>query len=181
MEAVMATPAAVLLWTLALLGRSADSFPPIVLLPERPPYASANVEAFVLHEPDRIVLLTSTQVFRQAQRADPNYLEAVRKLASILVHEEWHLRHGPEEAGAYEAQLKCLFQLGADPTGEVYQSVRASMAAVLQRRNRQPVTRIAAQHPAAKDTQFFISVAWSGGWAMQSTDPRATGGAGTVP
>jgi hypothetical protein len=177
----MAAPAAVLLYVLALLGRSADSFPPIVLLSERPSYASANVEAFVLHQPDRIVLLTSTLVFRQAQRADPSDQEALRKLASILVHEEWHLRHGPDEAAAYEAQLKALFLLGADPRGEVYQSVRASMAAVLQRRGPQPVTRIAIQRSAAKEAEFFMSVDWSDGWVMQSTDPRATDGAGTVP
>ena len=177
----MATPAAVLLWVLALLGRSADSFPPIVLISEPPPYASANAEAFVLHEPDRIVLITSTLVFRQAQRADPSDQEAARKLASILVHEEWHLRHGPEEAGAYEAQLKTLFLLGADPRGEVYQSVRASMAAVLGHRGRQPVLRVAAQHSAPAEAEFFMSVDWPGGWAMRSTDPRATDGAGIVP
>jgi hypothetical protein len=129
----MATPAAVLVYVFALLGRSADSFPPIILITDAPSYASSNAEAFVLRNPDRIFLITSTRVFRQAQRAEPSDDTPLRKLASILIHEEWHIRHGPDEAGAYEAQLHALFVLGMMPGGELYQGVQRAMTTVLQR------------------------------------------------
>ena len=148
----MATPAAVLVYVLALLGRSADSFPPIVLIPEAPSYASANAEAFVLRNPDRIYLITSTEIFRHAQRSDPNDDQAMIKLASILVHEEWHVRNGPDEAGAYDAQLRMLFQLGAVPSGRLYRSVQASMTTELRRRDtarfgQPPSGRMASARP----------------------------------
>src|SRR4051812_35891979 len=69
-EAAMATPAAVLMYVLALLGRSADSFPPIVLIAEPPPFASKDAEAFVLRDPPRIFLITSTVVFQEVQRSE---------------------------------------------------------------------------------------------------------------
>jgi hypothetical protein len=131
----MATPAAVLVYVLALLGRSAESFPPIVLISAAPSYASRNAEAFVLRDPDQIFLITSTRVFRQAQRADPTDVVSLRKLASILIHEEWHVRHGPDEAGAYNAQLRTLFLLGARPESPEYHSVQASMTTVLAQRD----------------------------------------------
>lgn len=34
------------------------------------------------------------------------------KLASIIVHEAWHFRNGPDEAGAYNAQIEFLAQRG---------------------------------------------------------------------
>jgi hypothetical protein len=130
----MATPAAVLVYVLALLGRSADSFPPIVLIAAAPSFASPNAEGFVLRNPDRIYLVTSTVAFRKAQRADPIDDIALRKLASVLIHEEWHVRHGPDEAGAYDAQLQTLFILGVMPGTAVYQGVQLSRRTVLRRR-----------------------------------------------
>ncbi len=55
---------------------------------------------------------------------------AARKLASILVHEEWHVRNGPDEEGAYAAQLTTLMRLGAGPGNPVYGEVARSRAAV---------------------------------------------------
>jgi hypothetical protein len=37
---------------------------------------------------------------------------ALAKIASIIVHEEWHLRHGLDEGGAYDAQLLTLTRIG---------------------------------------------------------------------
>jgi hypothetical protein len=143
----MATPAAVLIYALSLLGRSADSFPPIILLDQPPSFASRNAEGFVLRDPDRIYLITSSVAFREAQRADPSDTQAMRKVASVLIHEEWHVRNGPDEAGAYEAQLRALFVLGSLPGSAAYTSVRLSMASVLGRQHaqrRQPVAVAAA-------------------------------------
>jgi len=34
------------------------------------------------------------------------------KLASAIIHEAWHCRHGVDEAGAYEAQIAFLMTHG---------------------------------------------------------------------
>ncbi len=118
------TAAAVLVCVLNLLGRP---MPPIVLLDIRPPDASANAEAFVRRNPDTIYLLTGTAIFRDAQRGDR---QAWKKLASILVHEEWHLRHGADERAAYQAQLIELIRLGESPGRPNYSGVVKAMLAV---------------------------------------------------
>src|SRR5262245_44526384 len=98
----MMSAAAVLVCALGLLGRSPSSFPPIVLLDTRPADITPTAEAFVRRGPDTIYLLTTTVAFRKAQAANK---DALKKLASVLVHEEWHVRNGPDERGAYQAQL----------------------------------------------------------------------------
>jgi hypothetical protein len=50
-------------------------------------------------------------------------------IASVLVHEEWHLRHGSDEQGAYLAQLTALAAIGAD-SATLY-SVRRSLQDVV--------------------------------------------------
>ena len=120
--------AAVLVCALGLLGRS-HANAPVVLLPSPPPHASPNVEAFVQRDPDRIYLITSSAAFREASsERSPDRHEACRKMASIIVHEEWHLAHGSNEREAYLAQLTTLQMLGATP--ETIGSVRKSMRAV---------------------------------------------------
>jgi hypothetical protein len=120
----MASPAAVLVCVLNLLGRP---MPPIVLLDVLPPEASRNAEAFVRRNPDTIYLMTTTAVFADAQYGDRR---AWKKLASILVHEEWHLRHGPDERGAYRAQLLELIRLGEPPGRPLYSGVVRAMLTV---------------------------------------------------
>lgn len=122
--------AAVLVCALDLLGRS-HAIAPIALVASAPPEASRNVEGFVTRNPDTIHIVTSTAVFRDALGDPFTALRkaACRKLASIIVHEEWHLLHGSDEQGAYEAQLMALQALGADSA--TMTTVRQSMAAVL--------------------------------------------------
>ena len=127
------TPAAmVLVCAIGLLGRSPESLPRIKLVDVRPAHASVNVEAFVERGVDTIYLLTTSAVFRSALQAKTRCgnMGALRKLASIIVHEEWHVRHGGDEEGAYAAQLTTLTMLGERDTA-VYNSVHRSMAAVL--------------------------------------------------
>lgn len=124
----------VLVCSLALLGRSAETFPPIELVHDLPADVSPLAEGFVRPGSGTISIVTSTRAFREAQASRlpcPNSL-AYRKLASILVHEEWHVRHGSDERGAYEAQLMTLAILGSGPGTPLYGSVRRSMATVLQ-------------------------------------------------
>jgi hypothetical protein len=129
----MLTAAAVVVCALDLLGRSSGSIAPIRFLDVPPPGASRNVEAFVMHDPDTIYLITSTETFRAARRAvgDPGRREACRHMAGVIVHEEWHLRNGTAEQGAYLAQLTMMMALGAD--AESLSAVRRSMMFVADR------------------------------------------------
>ena len=47
-----------------------------------------------------------------------------RQTLSIIVHEEWHFRNGPDEAGAYEAQLQFLEVRGGGSAAEIAEGVR---------------------------------------------------------
>ena len=125
--------ATVLVCALEMLGRSAATFPPIVLLAERPPDVSHIAEAFTRSGAHAIYILTSSGTFRSIQQAAYRCgdVDAVRKLASILVHEEVHLRNGPDEREAYQAQLSTLVRLGAPPGSPAFSSVVRSMKVVL--------------------------------------------------
>jgi hypothetical protein len=125
----MTPSAAVLVCALDLLGRS-HAIAPIVLIAAPPPHASPTAEAFITRDPDIIYLVTSTRIFVDAlsDRWSAIHREACKKLASIIVHEEWHLRHGPDERGAYLAQLTTLQWLGA--ASVTLTGVRQAMAAV---------------------------------------------------
>ena len=134
----MWSAATVLVCALDLLGRSAQSLPPIELIASAPPEATLHVEAFVRPQTNTIYLLTSSDVFRTAQRSRQRCgaREAVKKLASIIVHEEWHVRHGADEEGAYAAQLTELSRLGVSPGSALHYSVTRSMMAVRANRAR---------------------------------------------
>lgn len=148
----MLTSTAVVVCALNLLGRSLPSPVPILFLDSPPPGVSRSAEAFVLRDPDTIYLITSSEPFRQAQsgRFEPRHRAGCKKLASIIVHEEWHLRHGNDEEGAYLAQLTTLDWLGAEPI--VLTQVRQAMARVREAQRRQKLAEGArgqATAPAA--------------------------------
>jgi len=134
----MWSAASVLVCAMSVLGRSERSMPPVELIEVVPPDATAGVEAFVRQNTGTIYLITSSPVFRDAANAPMACGEsiAVKKLASILAHEEWHVRHGPDEKGAYQNQLLTLLRLGVLPDAAVYRAVRRSMLTVLDARKR---------------------------------------------
>lgn len=137
----MSSADAVLACVLSLLGRSADSMPPIQLVSQAPVHASEHVEAYVRPHDPKIYVVTSTAVFRDAQTAGARSRcgsNADKKLASILAHEEWHLRHGRDERGAYGAQLKAMIRLGIPGDSPMYRGVQRSMLAVLDAKEQQP-------------------------------------------
>jgi hypothetical protein len=138
----------VLACALDLLGRTTD-LPPVQLVDAPPPDVSRFSEAFTRPGSDTIYLITSTEVFRRAQKElrQCGEYDAVRKLASIIVHEEWHVRHGPDERGAYQAQLTTLAALGAGMQTPTYDHVLRSMNRVLraQRQARPPISLQAKQ------------------------------------
>jgi len=130
------TAETVLVCALTLLGRPADSFPPITFINEPPADVSRYAEAFVRTGERRIYVITSSWMFQRAQNATFQCGEhqALRKLASVLVHEEWHVTHGGDEAGAYAAQLITLAYLGSGPGHPTYYDVSLSMRMTLQGR-----------------------------------------------
>jgi len=131
----MLSAASVLVCALGVLGRSEESMPPIELIATAPPGVSARAEAFVRRHTGTIYLITSSPAFLDAAASRScDYSDAVRKLASILAHEEWHVRHGDDERGAYEAQLFTLIRLGTAPGSRMYEGVQRSMQAVLKAR-----------------------------------------------
>jgi hypothetical protein len=144
----MWTAASVLACALSVLGRSASSMPPIELIDITPPDVSTGAEAFVRRESRTIYLITSSWVFDFAltSRTHCTASPEMIKLASILAHEEWHVRHGPDEKSAYEHQLVTLIRLGAPPGTGVYRAVQISMLQILERRKRQrPEQMLAAR------------------------------------
>ena len=145
----MSSAAAVLVCVLGVLGRSAGSMPPIELVDGVPPGVSASAEAFVWHDKGTIYLITTSPIFRDAVKALPSCEGTAppKKIASILVHEEWHIRHGSDERGAYQMQLTTLSRLGLGPDSAVYYGVLRSMQKVLseQRRSRKPDLLLAKQ------------------------------------
>ena len=121
---------------LALLTRSAASLPPIELVDVLPADVSPQADAFVRVGEARIYLVTSSDVFRRAQGSKYRCgdLDAHRLLASVIVHEEWHVKHGRDEVEAYNAQLMTLRLLGAGPGNPAFTAVWRSARAALARR-----------------------------------------------
>jgi hypothetical protein len=142
----MWTAASALVCALTILNRSEASFPRIEILDVAPAYVSVGTEAFVRHSTNTIYLIASARVMHDAagsHRGECGDRFAVKKLASILIHEEWHLKNGPDERGAYERQLTALTELGAGPGTGVYYEVNRSMQYVLAARRRGDVLVLA--------------------------------------
>ena len=131
----MWSAAVVLVCALDLLGRSPEALPPITLLDAAPRAASPTAVGFVVRGERRIFLITSSDAFRTARAAQHRCGEqdALRTIASVIVHEEWHVRYGADERGAYEAQLLALIRMGADAGSSVYSSVNRAMQTVMAR------------------------------------------------
>ena len=143
----MWSAASVLACALSVLGRSESSMPRIELIEVAPAYVSVGAEAFVQHGTNTIYLITSSPVFREAAAGGPpcsGGTAAQKKLASILAHEEWHVRHGSDEGRAYEYQLITLIRLGLGPGTGIFRDVQTSMLRVLKARRDGP-ERVLAQ------------------------------------
>jgi hypothetical protein len=147
----MWSAATVLTCALSMLGRSERHFHPINLVDTPPVEVSANAEGYATRNPDTINVVTSSPVFQEALRAHQHCgaRRAIAKLASILEHEEWHLRHGADERTAYQTQLTTLRVLGFDEHTAVYWSVKKAMLHVLEaeRRRRSPAAVLASSQP----------------------------------
>jgi len=97
-----------------LLAWFGDEVPQFEVAARRPPDANPIAEAWVRYNGDGspvpvVYVAADSYVYRDAPR---NYQSLV-KLAGILAHERWHLRHGPDEIGAYDTQLSTMTYLHA--------------------------------------------------------------------
>lgn len=137
----MWTAEAVLVCALTLLGRSESSFPPIHFMSVVPADVSVQAEAFTRINDRHIYLVTSSRLFQQLQADDYRCgdVTAVRKLASVLVHEEAHVVRMANERDAYAAQLTALSSLGAGPGSPLYSEVTRSMRYALAHGRPEPV------------------------------------------
>jgi len=101
---------------LVLLGWPKDEIPNIEIVATRPPDASPTAEAWVWCNEDGsaapvVYVAADTETYADALQENR---QALVKLAGILAHERWHLRYGPDEVGAFEAQLGAMVSLTAD-------------------------------------------------------------------
>jgi hypothetical protein len=113
---------------------------PILLTSTLPPTVSVRAEAWTVFDEackgDRIFVYTRTAAFQCASDANPLQRQCLFKLASIVVHEAWHLRHGPSEVEAYEAQLLFLRMIEASSFQQVNPAAAVEMAAIRRARDR---------------------------------------------
>jgi len=89
---------------------------PIVLAAILPDGASRGVEGWMLYgqegHAERIVVYSGSDVFRCASDRVRGDYQCLLRVASTIIHEAWHYRHGPGEADAYEAQIVFLTMRG---------------------------------------------------------------------
>ena len=132
---------------LALLGRTAQSFPAVQFIEKVPVGVSPSAEAYVLAEEKRVVLITSAWAFRVAEQAlnRCGQIDAIRQIAGVLAHEEWHVRHGLDEEGAYDAQLTALTSVGAGPM--LFNSVMRAKRRVADESRRRVAVGVTARKP----------------------------------
>jgi hypothetical protein len=146
----MTSAAAVLVCAIGLLGRSPSSLPPIAVLAAPPFDVSSNADAFVRRGESTIYIIASSAAYRTA-RCDNR--RSLLKLASILVHEEWHVRHGSDERGAYQAQMLALLRLGEPMSSPLYRGVYQSMRVVLKAQQDAELRRASARQDRANSEQ----------------------------
>jgi hypothetical protein len=140
----MSAAAVVLACALDLLGRSASQLPAIRVLDTAPFPVSPNAQAFINRSESVIYLIASAPAFREAMvaqarsrgRGQCEPRNALKMIASVIVHEEWHLLNGPDERGAYQAQLTTLHWLGLGAGSWAASDVTRSMHATLSRASR---------------------------------------------
>ena len=142
----MWTAEVVLVCALNLLGRSASSFPPIEFTATAPAGASRWVEAYVGPIDRKIYVITTTDSFQRLLQTGNRCgdIMAARKIASLLIHEELHIRQGASEQRAYQAQLMMLTTLGAGVGSPPYMEVVRAMKQTLTRQQQAPAGMMAA-------------------------------------
>ena len=150
------TPAqerAVLDRALRLAGPQLYAHLPFVLVSELPRTASPGAEAWTVFDEhgkgDRIFVYTRSRTFQCASAPRGDQEQCLLKLASVIVHEAWHLRNGLDEVGAYEAQLSFLRLIEASAVFQVNEAAGVNIREVRRARDRVLAERRKATSPGA--------------------------------
>ena len=150
------TPAqerAVLDKALRLVGRHVDAHPRLFLISELPPTVSPHAEAWTLFDEDRkgdrIFVYTRSRTFRCASIQGKDQERCLWKLASVIVHEAWHLRNGQDEVGAYQAQLIFLQAKEAEAFLQLNEGIAVEILEVRQARDRVVASQRSAKRRSA--------------------------------
>jgi hypothetical protein len=115
---------------LLLAGPHLSAHLPIVLISALSWPVSPGAEAWTVYDEhskgERIFVYTRSRTFQCASVPRWDQYQCLLKVASVIVHEAWHLRNGPDEAGAYEAQLVYLQLNEASAASGFLQSAAAA-------------------------------------------------------
>jgi len=113
---------------------------PIVLIAALPGMVSPDAQAWTVYDEhgtgDRVFVYTRSRTFRCASAPRSDQDQCLLRLASIIVHEAWHLRHGQGEAEAYEAQLAFLRLTEASVFFELSETASQNIREVSRSRDR---------------------------------------------
>ena|SRR5690606_4097887 len=90
--------------------------------------AALQAAAFTVGNVQRIYIVTGSDTFQRAARGDKQELI---NLAGYIAHEYHHLKHGKDEASAYDFQIKALEKMGASTT--LIRAVKRAKTAVVGR------------------------------------------------
>jgi hypothetical protein len=142
-RATDSTPAqerAVLDRALRLAGPQLYARLPLVLTSELPWMVSPSAEAWTVFNEhgkgERIFVYTRSRTFRCARTSRRDQDQCLLKLASVIVHEAWHLGNGLDEVGAYEAQLSFLRLIEASAVFQVNEAAAVNIREVRRARDR---------------------------------------------
>jgi hypothetical protein len=125
---------------LRLAGPQLYAHLPFVLISELPWTVSPGAEAWTVFDEhgkgDRIFVYTRSRTFQCASASRRDQGQCLLKLASVIVHEAWHLRNGLDEVGAYEAQLSFLRLIEASAVFQVNEAAAVNIREVRRARDR---------------------------------------------
>jgi hypothetical protein len=125
---------------LLLAGPQLYAHLPLVLTSAMPRTVSPDAEAWTVYDEhgkgERIFVYTRSRTFRCASVPRGDQDRCLLKVASVIVHEAWHLRNGPDEIGAYEAQLIFLRFNEASAFLQINEAAAVNIREVRQARDR---------------------------------------------
>lgn len=138
---------------LLLAGSHLYAHLPFVLVSALPSTVSPGAEAWTEFDEhgkgDRIFVYTRSRTFQCASVSRRDQDGCLLKVASVIVHEAWHLRNGRDEVGAYDAQLVFLQMKEASSFLQVNEAAAAGILEVRRARDRVLADKRKASSPGA--------------------------------
>ena len=148
---------------LQLAGPQVYAHLPFVLVSVLPRTVSPGAEAWTVYDEhgkgDRIFVYTRSRTFRCASVPRSDQDRCLLKVASIIVHEAWHLRNGRDEVGAYQAQIIFLQMKEASAFLQVNEAAAVDILEVRRARDRAIADKRNASAQARASASLEASVA----------------------